>query len=125
MVEHHEHRHKPVYAPFNWFVGVDGSEWANKCYEVVRNNLFRESSDHLTVAHVRDEKKTYLSFHFKPDYIQETYETHLIDLGKKGEFAMVDKLDGKTTKEMLWELAQERKANIICTSMVGRKGPKA
>jgi hypothetical protein len=122
MVEHHHH--KPVYTPFTWFVGVDGSEGADNCFALVKSQLFRESSDHFICGHVRDQKKTYLSWHFKPEYIQETYETRLLDLGKKGEFAMVDIQEGKTTKDCLFSLAQERRASIICTSMTGRKGTK-
>ena len=124
MVEHHTHPAKPSYTPFNWFVGVDGSDGADNCFALVKSQLFRESSDHFVCAHVRDVKKTYLSWHFKPDYIQETYETRLLDLGKKGEFAMVDAQVGKTTKEVLFGLAVERHANVICTSMTGRKGAK-
>ena len=63
----------------------------------------------------------YLSWHFKPDYITEIYETKLMDIGKKGEYSIVDKDEFKTTKEVLWDLALERKATIICTAMNGRK----
>lgn len=123
MVE--THTSKSVYAyPHTWFCGVDGSDSADNAYSIVKDYLFREQCDRIVVGHVRDAKKVYLSWHFKPDYITEIYETKLMDIGKKGEYAIVDKDEFKTTKEVLWDLAIERKATIICTAMNGRKGPK-
>jgi hypothetical protein len=76
------------------------------------------------VGHVRHPGKTYLSWHFKPEYIHEVYSTKILDLGKQAEFLMVDIMEGKTTKEVLFDLAKARNANVICTSMTGRKGIK-
>lgn len=76
------------------------------------------------VGHVRNINKPVTSWHFKPDYISEIYESRLLEFGKKGEYAVVDVLENKTTKDMLVALAQERGASIIVTSMHGRKGPK-
>jgi hypothetical protein len=67
--------------------------------------LFRESCDKLVVGHIKNKDKNYLSWNYKPDYIHEIYETRLLDIGKKGEFAMNDISQDKTTKEYLFALA--------------------
>jgi hypothetical protein len=102
---------------------VDGSESSEQAYYQVKNELIRDC-DRIVVGHVRNINKPVLSWHFKPDYISEIYESRLLEFGKKGEFAMVDVMQGKSTKEMLVALARERGASCIVTSMHGRKGPK-
>jgi hypothetical protein len=77
------------------------------------------------VGHIRNDKKEYLPWNMKSAYIHDMFETRILDLGKKAEFAMIDIEEGKTTKECLWALAQERKASLIVTGMHGRKGLKA
>lgn len=103
---------------------MDGSDGADAAFAMVKKDLYREHQDFMSVGHIRDVTKTYLSWHFKPEYIQETYSTKLLDIGKEGEFLMIDKQEDKTTKECLFDLARARKADVICTSMTGRKGLK-
>lgn len=74
-----------------WFCGVDGSDGAEAAFSMVKKDLYREHKDFVSVGHIRDISKTYLSWHFKPEYIQETYTTKLLDIGKEGEFLMIDR----------------------------------
>ena len=120
MVEHKsEYTH-----PQTFFVGIDGSEYAEAAFKICKRGLFRESCDKLVLGHIRNKEKHYLAWNFKPEYIQEIYETRLLDIGKKGEFAITDVFDDKPTKECLFNLAQERHATVIVTGMQGRKGIK-
>lgn len=117
--------HEQYSTPITWFCGVDGSDSAENCFEIVKNELFREhSQDHFVCGHIRNKAKTDLAWNHKPEYIEGIYSTKVMDLGKQGEFIMSDVLEGKSTKECLLSLANERHASIICTSMHGRKGPK-
>lgn len=46
-------------------------------------------------------------------------------LGTKGRWAAREKDEAKTSKEMLWEIAEFEKASLIVVGNHGRKGPKA
>ena len=46
-----------------YFVGVDGSPASHVAYEVITEGLLKHQ-DHITVAHVSNNKKDYLPFNY-------------------------------------------------------------
>ena len=60
----------------------------------------------------------------RSNYMKDAYEAKIVPLGKHGNFIAMEKEEGKTTKECLWNLAQEHKSDMIVVGNHGRKGPK-
>lgn len=108
-----------------YFVGIDGSPAALEALQIVLRSMFREECDELVVGHVYNSKKEYLPFNLKPQYIEDTYESKIIHLGKKARFVSCEVDSAKGTKETLWALAHQNKATIMVTGSNGIKGPKA
>ena len=111
----------------NWFVAIDGSDASEDAFQVTLKGLYRSDKDHITVGHISDHRKDFLPFNLRSEYLAETYlsKIALPWAEKKGEYVSSEVDPERSTKECLWELANEKKATIIVTGMHGRKGPKA
>lgn len=105
-------------------MGTDGSEASDLAFNVVCKDMFREEIDHIVVGHVTDRKKDYLPWNMRPQFVSDCYESKMIQLGSKGRYAPREKEEAKTSKEMLWDIADFEKASLICVGSHGRKGPK-
>lgn len=108
-----------------FFVGVDGSEASDMAFNVVFRDMIREDQDHMVVGHITDKKKDYLPWNMKPQFVADHFEAKLLALGSKGRYAAREIETGKTSKEMLWELADFEHATLMVVGNHGRKGPKA
>ena len=87
--------------------------------------MIRMDLDDLTVGHITDKNKDYLPWNMKPSHVQDIYEAKVMPLGERGHYHAREKDDSKTSKEMVWELAEESKASVVVVGNHGRKGPKA
>jgi len=63
-----------------YFVGVDGSDASEDAYQVVMRGL-RRKTDKMVVGHVHDQRKDFLPFNMKPNYIREVYSCKLLKIG--------------------------------------------
>ena len=63
-----------------YFVGVDGSDASEDAYQVVMRGL-RRKTDKMIVGHVHDQRKDFLPFNMKPNYIREVYSCKLLKIG--------------------------------------------
>lgn len=106
-------------------MGIDGSPNALQALQIVLRSMLREDCDELVVGHITNPKKEYLPFNLKPQYIEDTYESKIIHLGKKARFVSCEVDPAKGTKETLWALAHQNHATIMVTGYNGVKGPKA
>jgi hypothetical protein len=90
----------------NYFIGIDGSDASEDCFQVVMNGL-RRPCDKITAAHVHDSRKDFLPYNMKPNYIREVYSCKLMILGDKGAYAAREFVGGgeATTKSELMSLA--------------------
>lgn len=77
------------------------------------------------VGHIENTKKTYLPFNYRPQYIKEIYSSKIIGIHKDYACYASADVGEKSTKEALWDLANENKATAIVTGMHGRKGLKS
>jgi hypothetical protein len=68
----------------------------------------RRKQDKLTVGHVHDQRKDFLPFNMKPNYIREIYSCKLLKIGSAGSYTSAEFQGGgeETTKSMLWGLAK-------------------
>jgi len=107
-----------------FFVGTDGSDASDMGFNVVMKDMLREDIDHLVVGHISDKKKDYLPWNMRSNFVADAMEAKLMPIGQKGRYCHREKDEGKTTKEMLWDLAEFEKATIVCVGNHGRKGPK-
>ena len=91
------------------------------------HGLFRPDKDQFNVCHITNSKKDYLPFIYNPDYIEARYQGRIWkwSISNQAKFIKKEIEAEKTTKDTLWDKAQELKATIIVTGMHGRKGPKA
>ena len=105
-------------------MGTDGSDASDMGFNVVMKDMLREDIDHLVVGHITDKKKYYLPWNMRSNFIADAMEAKLMPIGQKGRYCHREKDEGKTTKEMLWDLAEFEKATIVCVGNHGRKGPK-
>ena len=110
----------------NYCVCVDGTDHSEVAFQVCMNGLFRPNIDKYNVVTITNCKKEHLPFHFKPEYIEEKYQAKIYADAASGsaKFHKREIVEGQTTKEALWNLAQELQATHIVVAMHGRKGPK-
>jgi len=71
------------------------------------------------------QKEAYLPYNMKSTYMTDLYEAKIIPLQRNGRWSSAEVDPAKGTKETLWELAEQDKADIIVVGNHGRKGPKA
>jgi len=64
-----------------YFCAIDGSPAAYESFQLVMRDVLREECDKLVLGHVFNTKKDYLPFNMKQQYIQDTYESKIIQLG--------------------------------------------
>jgi len=126
MVELAQQNQADKAAAQTWFVATDGSEASEDAFQVAYKGLYRKDKDHIVVGHISDRRKDYLPYNLRPDYLSEIYlsKIALAWAEKKGEYAHSEVDPSKSTKECVWDLAQEKHASIIVTGMHGRKGIK-
>ena len=77
------------------------------------------------MGHITDRSKDYLPWNMKPNYVKDIYEAKVMPMGQRGRYSAREKDDSKTSKEMVWELAEFEKASLVVVGNHGRKGPKA
>ena len=77
------------------------------------------------LGHVFNSKKDYLPFNLKPQYLQDTYESKIIQLGHWARWVNTEVEEVRGVKDCLWDLAKENKATVMVTGYNGVKGPKA
>lgn len=126
MVEQYEYQPDPNDKTESqvFFVAIDGSQASEDAFQVVRHGLWRDHKDQLVVGHIRNNKKSYLPYNLRPDYLKELYGSKIISIHKDWARYVAADVGEKTTKEALWELANEQRATAIVTGMHGRKGLK-
>merc|ERR1712060_114527 len=111
----------------SYFISVDGSEASELAFNIARAGLFRAGRDCYNVATITNSKKENLPFQYRPDFIEEKFQSKIYADAQSGSAKFIRKEleEGKTTKETLWDLSQLWGATVIVTGMHGRKGPKA
>ena len=129
--------------PTTFFVAVDGSDASDDAFSYCRKDIMKTKRDYpegqaflhpelypcddLVVGTIANHKKeSYLPYNMKADYLQERYEAKVVEIGKHGRFASreFNEEEKKTTKELIWELAEFEKSDIIVVGNHGRKGPR-
>jgi nucleotide-binding universal stress UspA family protein len=108
----------------NYFVATDGSEAAHAAFEVVMESMLHPS-DHLTVAHIYNNSKTFLPFDMKPEALKSKYQQLTFLMGTRANLLWEDnEHSGMSTKEQMVELAKKSNAGVLVVGLHGRKGPK-
>jgi hypothetical protein len=69
-----------VNKPVHFFVGIDGSDMSHNCFLMAQQ--FIKKDDKLTIGHVYNESKTYISDNLKPERLKQKYESLIIGMGK-------------------------------------------
>lgn len=112
----------------NYLVAVDGSEASDLAFTVAMDGLYRAGIDNFNVATITDAKKENLPFNFKPEYIEDKYLSKIYAMANTGRghyhAREKDHVNNKSTKEQLYDLAQELKTSVLVCGNHGRKGPK-
>mmetsp|Transcript_27218 Transcript_27218/g.24107 ORF Transcript_27218/g.24107 Transcript_27218/m.24107 type:complete len:291 (-) Transcript_27218:38-910(-) len=107
-----------------WNICVDGSAINWSSFYTVFNNL-RKSDDYTIVSHVHCDTKTYLDMKFKPDNIKQDYEAKMIGVHQsKWELVWRRKDSKRSTQEIITNLAEEYRTDVLVLGYHGRKGPK-
>ena len=82
--------------------------------------------DHLVIGTITDKKKdAYLPYNMKSNYLSDCYHAKLIGFGSHGHFISHENEGKQPVKQMIWEMAESEKCDIVVTGNHGRKGPKA
>lgn len=108
-----------------WVVAVDGSPASKDAFLTVADGLMKKG-DRISVVHIFNRNKKYLDFRMQPESIRMDYDSECIGrFGKKFSINMVENFDGKkSTKEIVSEVAEEQKGDVLVVGFHGRKGPK-
>lgn len=61
----------------------------------------------------------------KSNYLSDCYHAKLIGFGSHGHFISHENDTKQPVKQMIWEMAESEKCDIVVTGNHGRKGPKA
>jgi len=62
---------------FNYMVAVDGSEASELAFTIAMHGLWREGRDKFNVCTITHPNKEYLTFQYKPEYIEEKYQAKI------------------------------------------------
>ena len=121
----------PIISPkeggHSYLVAVDGSEASELAFTIAMKGLFRPEKDVFNVCTITNPAKVDLPFQYKPDYIEEKYQSKIWKNAQAGRAKFIKKEieEEKSTKETLWMVAQAYQSDIIVCGMHGRKGPKS
>lgn len=112
-------------------MAVDGSPASDLAFSVAMDGLYRNNIDKFHVVTITNSKKENIPFNFRPEYIEDRYLAKIFMIPNTGSAGAhfikreISHTENKTTKETVYEIAQELKATVLVCGMHGRKGPKA
>lgn len=121
-----------VRRPLKFMIAVDGSDASEIAYQLVAKDLFKDKNDdegvedHIVIGTVTDKKKdNYLPYNMKSNYLSDCYRAKLIQFGTHGSFVSQENEHKVPVRQLIWEMTENEKCDLIVTGNHGRKGPKA